>query len=159
MHCEGLTLLDGKGRRIFFGRISEARHAYAQVASGWSGVCALPMVLLVADDGELLMDPVPELEGLRFDSVALRDIELDGTRDVAIEGAQGECVEIRVRIEWEDAEAVGIKVRCSPDGEEETLVRFNTKPNFRHSQPEAVRPLRELILDATRSSASSDVCN
>ena len=159
VYCEGLTLQDERNRRILFGRISEARFGYAQVASGWSGICALPIVLSLADDGELLLDPVPELEALRGDRVSRRDIELGADRDIPIDGAAGECVEIRAVVEWDDAEEVGIKVRCSPDGEEQTLIRVNTNPGCQHAPAAQVRPRRELVLDVSRSSRRDDVSN
>ena len=52
-----------------------------------------------------------------------------------------------------------MKVRCSPDGEEETLVRFNVNPGRTHVPPDQVVPMRELILDVSRSSLSPDVSN
>jgi beta-fructofuranosidase len=158
VYCEGLTLLDDRNRRILFGRISEARFAYSDVASGWSGICALPLVISLSEAEELLFDPVPELESLRSDHVSSTDITLSGDADVDLE-FPGECLEIRVVFAWDDAEEVGLKVRCSPDGEEETLIRFNTNPGHRHVSPADVRPFRELILDVSRSSTNPDVSN
>ena len=156
VYCEGLTLLDESNRRILFGRISEARFGYAQVASGWSGICALPMVLSLADDRELLFDPVPELERLRADRFSTGDVQLRPEADVFLEPG-GDSLEIRAVLEWDDAEEVGLKVRCSPDGDEETLVRFNTNPGTRHAAAAEVGSRRELILDVSRSSTSPQV--
>ena len=50
------------GRRILFGRLHEGRYSYVQRASSWSGIFALPMVLSLSADGDLLVEPVPELE-------------------------------------------------------------------------------------------------
>ena len=91
VYCEGLTLLDDRDRRILFGRISEARFAYADIASGWSGICALPLVLSLSEEEELLFDPVPELEALRSDRVSLRDLLLPGDGDVDLD-LSGECL-------------------------------------------------------------------
>ena len=158
MYCEGLTLLDNRNRRILFGRMSEARFGYTQVASGWSGICALPMVLSLSEKEELLFDPVPELETLRSDHLSLRDIQLNSDADVSLD-MSGDCLEIRAVIEWDDVEEVGLKVLRSHNGEEETLVRFNTNPWTSHLPPDQVRPLRELILDVSRSSTSPEVLN
>ena len=76
-YCEGQTLLDDRGRRILFARFSEARFKYALIDFGWAGICALPLVLSLAEDDELLLDPVPELESLRSDHLALRDVAID----------------------------------------------------------------------------------
>ena len=157
-YCEGQTLLDDQGRRILFARFSEARFKRALIDSGWAGICALPLVLSVAEDDELLLDPAPELEVLRRDHLSMRDVQVtDG--DDAILGISGDALELRTVLEWDDAEEVGLKVRCSPDGEEETLVRFNVNPGRTHVPPDQVVPLRELILDVSRSSTSPDVSN
>ena len=158
VYCEGLTLLDQRNRRILFGRISEARFGYAQVASGWSGICALPLLLSLGEDQDLLFDPVPELEMLRTGHTALRDLQLQADAEVPL-AISGDSLEIRATLEWDDAEEIGLKVRCSPDAREETLVRFNTNPGTRHAPAAQVGPRRELILDVSRSSTSSEVSN
>lgn len=158
VYCEGLTLLDGLNRRILFGRISEARFGYAQVAAGWSGICALPMVLSLSESEELRFDPIPELEVLRTEHTSFRDLQLSSDTDLDLE-ISADSLEIRMQFEWQDAEEVGLKLRCSPDGEEETLVRFNTNPGTRHALPGQISPVRELILDVSRSSTRRDVSN
>lgn len=59
------TLLDGRGRRIAFGWLREARGVQAQVRAGWSGVLSLPRVLHLGWDGALLCAPPEELLDLR----------------------------------------------------------------------------------------------
>ena len=157
-YCEGQTLLDDRGRRILFGRFSEARFKYGLIASGWAGICALPLVLSLSKDDEMLFDPVPELEVLRSDHLSLRDVQIPSRGDVRLD-ISGDSFELRTVLEWDDAEEIGLKVRCSPDGEEETLVRFNTNPGRTHVPPGRVAPMRELILDVSRSSMSPDVSN
>ena len=157
-YCEGQTLLDDRGRRILFARFSEARFKYALIDSGWAGMCALPLVLSLAEDDELLLDPAPELEALRSDHLSLQDVRLSDRDDVRLD-ITGDALELRAVLEWDDAEEVGLKVRCSPDGEEETLVRFNVNPGRTHVQPDQVAPMRELILDVSHSSNSPDVSN
>lgn len=156
---EGLTLVDGQGRRILFGRISEARYGYAQRAAGWAGILALPMVLSPAEDGDVLIEPVPELAALRRDYAHVADIELPPDRAVALPEVRGDRLEIRAIFEWETAEEFGLAVRCSPDGDEQTLIRFNTNPRVRNWPPRDLPPHRELILDVTRSSMSPEVSN
>jgi len=143
---EGLTLLDDRGRRILFQRIHEGRYDYIQRASGWAGIMALPIVLSLSDEGDLLLEPVPELRALRTHHKHVSDVDLIADSTVPLDEIQGDRLEIKVSFEWESAEEFGLTVRCSPDGEEQTLVRF--------------RPLYgELILDVTRSSASPEVSN
>ena len=89
VYNEGLTLLDDRGRRILFGRLHEGRYSYVQRASGWAGMFALPMVLSLSDDGDLLMEPVPELEALRGEHTRVSNIELNVDEDVRLDGNRG----------------------------------------------------------------------
>jgi beta-fructofuranosidase len=59
------TQLDAKGRRILWGWIKEARPDAAMVKAGWSGMMGLPRVMTLDADGELRMEFLPELSGLR----------------------------------------------------------------------------------------------
>ena len=147
--CEGLTLADGSGRRILFGRVSEGRYDDIQRASGWSGILALPRVLSLSDEGTLRIEPVPELEVLRRGHQHLSDIHIGANSTVPLEEVRGDSLEIAAVLEGEGAEEFGLKVRCSPGGEEQTLVCYNTRYSF----------LKRLILDVSRSSASPAVRN
>lgn len=140
---EGLTMLDGQGRRILFGHLHEGRYGYVQRAAGWAGIFALPMVLTLAEDGDLHIAPVPELEKLRHQHFSLSNLSLAADQPVSLD-IHGDQLEIRAIFEWKDAEEFGLKVCCSPDGEEQTQIRIIAK---------------ELILDVTRSSTSPTVCN
>lgn len=161
--CEGLTLLDGAGRRILFGRISEARYGFVQRASGWSGIFSLPIVMSLTNEGELNLDPVPELESLRDNHRRVADLPLAAGAVVPLEGIRGDRLEIRAEFECGDAEEFGLAVRCSSNGEEQTLVRFTTNPHQLNPDSRQFNRSRwmipALILDVTRSSVSPDVCN
>ncbi|MCZ6680760.1 MAG: GH32 C-terminal domain-containing protein, partial [Candidatus Poribacteria bacterium] len=108
---------------------------------------------------DLLMAPVPELEALRHEHRHLSDLHLTSEASIPLDGVRGAQLEIRAVFEWESAEEFGLKVRCSPDSEEQTLIRFNTNPWQANRSPQEVRPLRELILDTTRSSINPEVNN
>ena len=154
MLCECQTLLDGDGRRILFGRISEGTFGYVQREAG---ILAVPMVLSLSDEDELLIEPAPELKALRRDHTRITDVAISADSTVLLDHVRGDQLEIAAVFDWEDAEEFGLKVRCSSDGTEQTLIRFNTNPNQLHGKPTS--PLRELILDVTRSSTSSEVSN
>ena len=84
------TQLDAKGRRILWGWITETRPEAEFNAAGWAGCMSLPRVLSLADDGELRIQVLPQLQQLRGNKmfvpsgktepdawqVALRRIEL-----------------------------------------------------------------------------------
>ena len=121
------TLLDAKGRRVFFDWIRELRGVERERASGWSGVMTAPRLLSLGPDGRLRIDPVPELEVLRLDPVRHESIELPADSEVAVEGVGGDCLELAVEIDPLEAREVGLKVRRSPEGEEETAVSWDAE--------------------------------
>jgi sucrose-6-phosphate hydrolase SacC (GH32 family) len=58
------SLLDGKGRRIFWAWVTDPRAITTQQSTG-SGVQSLPRVLSLGPDGTLRITPVEELQSLR----------------------------------------------------------------------------------------------
>ena len=113
------TLLDGKGRRIFWGWIMEARPH----DNGWASVASLPRVLSLAEDNSLRIEPAPELEVLRGNPRQRENVTVSG--ELPLQDVWGDCLEISAVIEPGDAKEFGLKVRCSPDGAEETPIVFS----------------------------------
>ena len=153
--CEALTLADGDGRRILFGRIAEGRYDDIQLASGWSGVCSLPRVLSLSDEGTLRIEPAPEFDVLRRDHQHFSEIHIGSNSTVRLEGVRGNSLEIAAVLEGESAEEFGLKVCCSPGGEEQTLIRYRHGPWY--GKQKVRHPW--LVLDLSRSSANPDVRN
>ena len=60
-----------------FDWIREIRGVEQERASGWSGVMTLPRILSLATDGSLQIEPVPELECLRMNPKAHKNITLN----------------------------------------------------------------------------------
>jgi sucrose-6-phosphate hydrolase SacC (GH32 family) len=116
------TLLDDKGRRIFFDWIRELRGVDRERASGWSGVMTLPRILSLAEDGTLCMEPVPELEVLRMNPRVRRDVRLATDSELELNDVQGDCLELAAEMKPEGAQEFGVKIRCSPDGAEQTAI-------------------------------------
>jgi beta-fructofuranosidase len=140
------TFRDAQGRRLIFGWLWEGRSQEAQVAAGWAGVMSLPRVLTLRDDGLLGMEPAPELRALRGKHHRLENVELSEEADQPLKDVRGDGLEIVAEfdVRGTEAQAMGLKVRCSPGGEEETLVAYS---------PGEAR----LYIDRERSSLSSDV--
>ena len=119
------TLLDEGGRRIFFDWVRELRGVDAERASGWSGVMTVPRVLSLAGDGGLRIEPVPELEALRLNHRRHGDVDLAAGAQLTLDDIRGDSLELALRIAPEHAGAVGVALRCSPDGAEQTAVLFD----------------------------------
>ena len=121
------TLLDASGRRIFFDWVRELRGNERERTSGWSGVMTVPRLLSLDSGSQLQIDPVPELEVLRMDAHRLGSMDLAAGAEVAVEGVGGDCLELAVEIDLLNAREVGLKVRRSPGGKEETAVSYDTE--------------------------------
>ena len=73
------TLVDDRGRRLFWGWIREAR-GDDWVTHGWNGIMTLPWHFTPAGDNTLRIDPVAELRALRYDERRHPDVTLSPGR-------------------------------------------------------------------------------
>jgi beta-fructofuranosidase len=139
-----ITLLDGRDRRVLFVWINEQRTVPRCRASGWAGMLALPRVLSLGTDGQLHIEPVPELNVLRMDCRSQSDRSLTADDDLTLEGIQGDSLEIACTLEPGGAAEVGLRVRCAPDDAEQTTIAF--RPGD-----------KTLAIDTRRSTQDPDV--
>ena len=107
----------------------------------WSGAMSLPRVLSLAPDGTMRMQVPKEFERLRYNPKKIEDIDVEDEVQLDI---QGDSLELRVLIDPGNAKTCGVKVRCSPDGKEETLIYYDTQE-------------KKLKIDTTNSSLKSDI--
>jgi beta-fructofuranosidase len=138
------SMFDERGRRIMWGWLREGRSPEAQRAAGWSGVMSLPRILSIAPNGALGMEPAPELEVLRGKQYRRSGIDLTPESSNVLSGIHGDALEIIAEWEPGDATDVGLKVRCSPDNAEVTLIVYDFVG-------------KRLLMDRSRSSLSPDV--
>ena len=116
------TLADDRGRRIFMGWIADARD---WEATGWTGVVTLPWHLYPGPDNGLQVAPAEELAVLRYGEVRVDDMRLAAGEEVAVDALASDCMEARMTLAPAGAAEFGIKLLCSPDGEEETTVTYH----------------------------------
>ncbi len=112
---------DAAGRHLAWGWIWEARPRETQIASGWAGVMSLPRVLTRRDDGTLGQEPAPEYERLRGEAWTAGPIELADGGQVLLE-PRGDQLELRLEANLDAGATLGLKLRATPDGKEETLL-------------------------------------
>jgi beta-fructofuranosidase len=137
------TLEDDRGRRIVWGWAWEDRSAEAQAAAGWAGVMSLPRLLSLAPDGTLRFAPVPELESLRGREHSSCGLALEpGERRML--DVVGDCLELIATVRAYAGARVGIGLRCTPDGAEQTWVVYDADRGV-------------LCIDRSRSTLSDDV--
>lgn len=119
------SLLDDQGRRIMWAWVLDWRPGQEPPPAGWSGVMSLPRHLWLGEDGTLRMAPVKELESLRLNHRQVSGITLQDGQPLRVEGIQGDTLELALEVNPETATEIGISVRQSPSGEEETPIVVN----------------------------------
>lgn len=116
------SLLDGRGRRIMWAWVLDRR---TRPEDGWSGTMTLPRLLSLGEDGTLRIEPVEELQQLRRPGKKHQGIWVAAGTPVVLDGVRGDCLDLDLTFQPRDAHRFGIKVRCSPDGQEETVIECN----------------------------------
>ena len=119
------SMRDDRGRRLVWGIIREGRSAAAQAEAGWSRLISLPRQLGLDDGGRLTSEPAPELRALRGMHVGYTDVPLAPDRPFDVENVRSDGLEILARFSPADSGLVGLSVRRSPGGEEETLITYD----------------------------------
>ena len=116
------TLLDHKGRRIMWAWVLDRR---GRNEYDWSGTMTLPRVFSLNEDGTLRIEPAEELEQLRTHAKKCERIKVAAGAEVKLDDVRGDCLEIDMTVKPGKAERFGIKVRCSEDGAEQTIIECN----------------------------------
>ena len=137
---------DEKDRQILFGWLKERRAVESQVAAGWAGVMTLPRVLSLGSKNQLEFAVAEEVSRLRSEQVCHKSLSISDESPHILKVVQGDSLEILAEIALDTADAFGLKVRCSPDGEEETLIIYD-------------RQTCELIVDGKHSSTDTSAIN
>ena len=119
------TMQDKKGRRIWWAWIHEKRTSEAQAAAGWAGVMSLPKLLWLRPDGKLAVEPIAELKVLRGAENTISDQKIVPDGPLLLPGFESDCAEIDAEIELGDAHQVGLRVRSTRDGGEQTLIGYD----------------------------------
>lgn len=118
------SLLDDRGRRIMWAWTKDRPDWKQRTDGGWSGTMSLPRVLSLAPDGTVRMQLPEEFEQLRYNAQQLEDLNVVDGSDLNLD-VRGDSLELLLKIDPGTARQCGIKVRCSPDGEEETLIFYD----------------------------------
>jgi len=135
-------LKDDRGRNIIWAWVLE-RKPERFTDYGWSGIMSLPRVLTLGKDGVLNIHPAEELRSIRLDSVVEKPFSVAPGTEKVLSG-RGTSLEIQVRLKAGGDAPYGVKVFRSPDGREETVIKYD--------------PLKkELVIDFVKSSVNGPV--
>ena len=119
------SLVDDKGRRIMWAWIFDRRGGRTRNASAWSGTMSLPRVLSLGADKTLRINPPAELALLRYNPVAKKDLAVKADAELPLKGITGNSIELAITIRPGKGKQCGVKVCCSPDGKEQTLIYYD----------------------------------
>ena len=97
-------------------------HGYE--TAGWNGIMSLPCRLSLGPGRTIINEPVAALEALRTDHWHIGETPLPANRDISLEGAAGNAIELVARIDPREAREVCINVLQSPDRSETTSIRY-----------------------------------
>ena len=125
------TCYDHRKRRLLWGMVREGRPREEVLKENWAQAMSLPRVLSLSDDGQLLVEPVPELETLRVRHKHVEKFDYRPTHKIADHGVQilesikGDCLEIVARLRPLTAQQFGLAVCCAPDMSEYTTITLD----------------------------------
>jgi beta-fructofuranosidase len=122
------TAVDQRGRRIMWGNIPERWKDWEKSyqMAGWSSVLSLPRVLSLRSDGNMAMEPAPELKSLRGRHWHYQNFSATPVSRL-LEGIQGDCLEIVIELDPGDSEEFGLRLRCARDLSEHTVLGYRLK--------------------------------
>jgi len=118
------TTVDDKGRRLliaWMGLPEEEDHPTTEY--GWIHAMTIPRVLELIDN-KIYQRPIEELKNLRKKEISYRDISISN-EEIELDNVSGDVFELYIEFENIDAAQFGIKIRCSEDDKEQTLLYFN----------------------------------
>ena len=137
------SLVDDQGQRIMWFWVLDQRSGEPWMRREL-GVLSLPRVLSLDDHGRLQIEPPDELHALRGTARQYESLELEPGHDVPLADISGECLEVAVESNVPDGGVFGVKVRMSPDGEEQTVIMVD-------------RAAGTLSIDTTQSALRDDI--
>lgn len=116
-----------QGRSIMWGWLMEGRSNVLSQEAGWAGVMSLPIMVGLLPEGDLSLEPAPELAKLREQHWHDDGLELSGARSFPLEDIQDDSLEILAAFEPGQNCEFGVKLRWSPDGQEQTLLVYQSE--------------------------------
>lgn len=137
-------MVDGQGRSILFSIAQDRRTEQQHYDAGWAHNAGLPVVLSLRGDGTLGIEPIEELQSLRGEELASAADTSVAQANAQLKPIQGDMLEIMLEADLAEADELGIKVRSTGDGREETLIYYDKESG-------------RLEIDRSKSSLDPDI--
>ncbi|WP_422657039.1 glycoside hydrolase family 32 protein [Paenibacillus sp. EC2-1] len=116
------TMEDEKGRRILVAWMGQPEVDYPTDSHGWAHCLTIPRELKI-DQGQVIQQPVPELQLLRGQPMEIEDKITSEVR--TYKGLTGTCYEMICEFHDIKADVVGIAIRASEH--EQTVIKYDRK--------------------------------
>lgn len=114
------------GRAIIFTIAQGERTLQEEYYAGWAHNGGLPLELFLRMDGSLGLRPIKELQSLRSTLlIELEDTSLERANE-CLSFIQDDLLELKIEFEAKSGTELGIAVKRSPEGEEETYLYVDT---------------------------------
>ncbi|HCT76620.1 MAG TPA: endo-inulinase [Micromonosporaceae bacterium] len=120
--------VDPQGRSVVFSIAQDKRTERAHFDAGWAHNAGLPIVLSLQPDGDIAVQPLPELTTLHHTTAPILSITGDtslATANQQLASISGDMLHLTLELAAGSSSRFGIKLRRSPGGEEETLVYYD----------------------------------
>ena len=113
-------------RTLLWTWIKEGRGGSARREAGWAGVISLPKECTIDENYRLQVRPARELQGLRHEQHTVEPQSLTPASQNPFAGFEGDCLEIEMDLAVKGQGAFELLVRCTPDREECTSIRYDS---------------------------------
>jgi beta-fructofuranosidase len=121
------TLEDpARGRTLLWTWIKEGRRGATRREAGWAGVISLPKECSIDENCRLQIRPARELQALRREQHTVQPLRLTPASENPFAGLTGDTLEIEIDFAVEQPAVVEWLVRCTPDREEYTSIRYDS---------------------------------
>jgi beta-fructofuranosidase len=117
-------LVDKNGEIVVMGIIPDERHPKATWAAGWAHLYSLPRVFSADASGLLRQRPHACVEQCCKPLQSIPEIHLTGAGVQSVDGIAERSLRIRATFRRGDSTSVSLFVRRSPDGKEQTEIRY-----------------------------------
>jgi fructan beta-fructosidase len=117
--------VDDDGRSILWSIAQDRRSEQEHYDAGWAHNAGLPLSLTLDRDGDLGIEPIEELAGLRQRELARLRAGTIEKANAALASVEGDTLEVELDLVVGNADRVGLGLRRTPDGEEETLLAYD----------------------------------
>lgn len=115
------TMLDEQGRRIVIAWMAMWESEMPEQKQDWAGAMTIPRILSIEKE-KLRIDPIPELASLRYDPIRYQKLIVDQNKK--LDGVHGDCLEMKVSIDAQEATKFGLNLRMNETGTERTNLTY-----------------------------------